>query len=184
MNRKTWTDGIMAEVRNIESKNAQTFGAVVMPDRVSLMDISKPYAPVNVTVTLTGAIHTWETACAVAYCRMYNYNIPDEVEDEDYADDEDWDVYDEDDEDEDDDWYESDEDDDDGEGYDSYWGDDEDDEDEDILTLGDADSGERVIIDGVVYIVCEVGTWNATVYNLSKNQREELDSETEIDEIL
>ena len=182
MNRKTWTDGIMAEVRNIESKNAQTFGAVVMPDRVSLMDISKPYAPVNVTVTLTGAIHTWETACAVAYCRMYNYNIPDEVEDEDYADDEDWDVYDEDDEDEDDDWYESDEDDDDED--DDWYESDEDDEDEDILTLGDADSGERVIIDGVVYIVCEVGTWNATVYNLSTNQREELDSETEIDEIL
>lgn len=182
MNRKTWTDGIMAEVKNIESKNAQTFGAVVMPDRVSLMDISKPYAPVNVTVTLTGAIHTWETACAVAYCRMYNYNIPDEVEDEDYADDEDWDVYDEDDdEDEDyDDWGEDDED------YgDEDWDDEDDeDEDDDILTLENTNSGDRVIIDGVVYVVCEVGVWYTTVYNLSTNQREELDSETEIDEIL
>ena len=97
MNRTEWTNGIMAEVRNIESKNAQTYGAVIMPDRVSLMDISKPYAPINVTVTLTGAIHTWETACAVAYCRMNNYNVPDEVTDEDYADDEDWGDEDEDD---------------------------------------------------------------------------------------
>ena len=178
MNRTEWTNGIMAEVRNIESKNAQTYGAVIMPDRVSLMDISKPYAPINVTVTLTGAIHTWETACAVAYCRMNNYNVPDEVTDEDYADDEDWDVYDEDED------YEDDEDDDDGEGYDSYWGDDEDEDDEDILTLADTNSGDRVLIDGVAYIVCEVGTWDTTVYNLSTNQREELDSETEIDEII
>ena len=175
MNRTEWTNGIMAEVRNIESKNAQTFGAVVMPDRVSLMDISKPYAPVNVTVTLTGAISTWETACAVAYCRMYNYNIPDEVEDEDYADDEDWGDYDEDDEDE--DWYEDDED------YDEDEYEDDEDEDE-ILTLENTDSGDRVLIGGVAYIVCEVGTWNTTVYNLSTNQREELDSETEIDEII
>lgn len=163
MNRTEWTNGIMAEVRNIESKNAQTYGAVIMPDRVSLMDISKPYAPINVTVTLTGAIHTWETACAVAYCRMNNYNVPDEVTDEDYADDEDWDVYDED---------------------EDYEDDDEDDEDEDTLTLADTEGGERVIIDGVVYIVCEVGTWETTVYNLSTNEREELDTDTAVDEIL
>ena len=152
MNRKTWTDGIMAEVRNIESKNAQTFGAVVMPDRVSLMDISKPYAPVNVTVLIKGAISTWETACAVAYCRMYNYNIPDEVEDEDYADNEDWDYA--------------------------------DDEDDDILTLDNCESGDRVIIDDVVYIVCEIGYDETTVYNVSAKQREVLDTNTEVDEIL
>lgn len=184
MNRKTWTDGIMAEVRNIESKNAQTFGAVIMPDRVSLMDISKPYAPVNVTVTLTGAITTWETACAVAYCRMYNYNIPDEVEDEDYADDEDWDVYDEDDDEdyEDDDWDDEDEDD------DWYEDDDEDDEDDwdddDILTLDNCESGDRVIIGGVVYIVCEIGYDDTVVYNTSSAEREVLDTDTEVDEIL
>lgn len=187
MNRKTWTDGIMAEVRNIERKNAQTFGAVVMPDRVSLMDISKPYAPVNVTVTLTGAITTWETACAVAYCRMYNYAIPDEVEDEGYADDEDWDAYDEDDEDEDDDWYDNDEDDDDDGDSDIYtWddSDDEDDEDDDILTLDDCESGDRVVIDDIVYIVCEIGYDETVVYNTYAKQKEVLDTDTEIDSIL
>lgn len=189
MNRKTWTDGIMAEVRNIESKNAQTFGAVVMPDRVSLMDISKPYAPVNVTVLIKGAISTWETACAVAYCRMYNYNIPDEVEDEDYADNEDWD-YADDEDDEDDDydevlnWTEDDEDDDDDGDSDTYTWDDSDDEDDDILTLDNCESGDRVIIDDVVYIVCEIGYDETTVYNVSAKQREVLDTNTEVDEIL
>ena len=171
MNRKTWTDGIMAEVKNIESKNAQTFGAVVMPDRVSLMDISKPYAPVNVTVLIKGAISTWETACAVAYCRMYNYTIPDEVEDEGYADDEDWD-YTDDEDDEDDEWYDDDED------------DDEDDEDDDILTLDDCESGDRVVIDDIVYIVCEIGYDETVVYNTYAKQKEVLDTDTEIDSIL
>jgi hypothetical protein len=67
-----------------------------------------------------------------------------------------------------------------------HWNDYEDDDDYDTLTVADLDGGDKVIIDNMVYIACEMNpiTREVTMYNLSTNEREYLDGDTEVDRIL
>lgn len=63
--------------------------------------------------------------------------------------------------------------------YDCDDDDDEDDDDDDVTTLYDTECGDRVIIDGAVHIVCECDGEQILCVNLSTNEKEYYDIDTE-----
>ena len=62
-------------------------------------------------------------------------------------------------------------------GYDDD--DDEDDDDDDTTTLYDTECGDRVLIDGIAYVVCECDGEDILCVNLSNGEKEYLDIDTE-----
>lgn len=154
-----WLTDMWESFKEAEQSNPKLNGAVVCPQYTLVVIADDTVNPVAGVATCADG-DEWNTAVgvAIAYARAIDEEIPDEVLN--------WADYEDEDE-----WYDEDETD-----YDEG----------EALTVADLDGGDKVIIDNMVYIACEINpiTREVTMYNLSTNEREYLDGDTEVDRIL
>lgn len=154
-----WLTEMWDNFKEAEKSNPKLNGAVVCPQYTVVVIADDTTNPVAGVATCADG-DEWNTAVgvAIAYARAIDEEIPDEVLN--WADYED-------------------------EDYDEDYDEDED-EDYDVITVADLDGGDRVLIGGVAYIACEINpiTKVVTMYNLSENEREYMDGDTEVDDII
>ena len=149
-----WLTEMWNDFKEAEKSNPKLNGAVVCPQYTLVVIADDTTNPVAGVATCADG-DEWNTAVGVAIA--YARAIDEEIPDEVLN----WNDYEDDDEGE--DWNE-----------------------DDVLTVADLDGGDRVLIDGVAYIACEINpiTKVVTMYNLSVNEREYMDGDTIVDDII
>lgn len=141
---QNWKNDMLEELHGWEKKNPADVGVMVINDKALIIDLTDIEAPeIGAELIEDGDL---DTALAIAWAKLTEQDIPDNL------------------------LYDYDEDDDD---------DDEDDDDDDVTTLYDTECGDRVIIEGIVHIVCECDGENILCVNLSTNEKEYYDIDTE-----
>lgn len=140
---QNWKNDMLEELRGWEKKNPADVGVMVINDKALVIDLTDIDTPeIGAELIEDGDL---DTALAIAWAKLTEQDIPDNL------------------------LYDCDDDDDDN----------NDDDDDDVTTLYDTECGDRVIIDGAVHIVCECDGENILCVNLSNNEKEYYDIDTE-----
>ena len=139
-NAQNWKNDMLDELHDWEKKNPADVGVMVINDKALVIDLTDMDTPeIGAELIKDGDL---DTALAIAWAKLTEQDIPDNL------------LYDCDD-------------------------DDDDSDDDDVTTLYNTECGDRVIIDGAVHIVCECDGEQILCVNLSTNEKEYYDIDTE-----